>query len=598
MTLGPASPMAEDPSSPLGATPVGSGTRFALWSTTARVAAVRLFDGAGRPQRTERLEPLGEGLFVRTLAGVGPGALYKFVLDDRELPDPYARFLPDGVHGPARVEPVVSEGARRAFEALPFERWSIYELHVGAFTSEGTWDAARERLDGLVELGVTTIEVMPVAAFAGARGWGYDGVALFAPHPSYGSPEALRGFVAACHERGLAVILDVVYNHFGPAGNYLGAYAPEYFTSRHATMWGDAPDFAEPHLRRLVLANARYWLQEFEFDGLRLDATHAIVDDSPTHILSELASLAAGLSPRRILVAEDERNEPGLVTAQHLDAVWADDFHHALAVALTRERDGYYEAYEPCASGLARTIEQGWLYEGQVYPPSGCPRGCPATRLAASNLVYCVQNHDQVGNRPFGTRLHQDAGIEAYAAASVLLLFLPMIPLLFMGQEWAASSPFLYFTDHDAELGRAVTQGRRGEFRHFRGFADPELAAQIPDPQAESTFLRSRLDWTERTATPHARILALYKTLLALRARDLVLSSPSRARMACEARGALLVIRRWLGAEERVLLFNTGSEAVEAPVPVPIEDLLVASADVPSGRQIPPLCAVVVRRPR
>jgi maltooligosyltrehalose trehalohydrolase len=449
-------------------------------------------------------------------------------------------------------------------------------MHVGAFTPDGTWRAAGEHLDDLVRLGVNAIEVMPIAAFAGSRGWGYDGVALYAPFAPYGEPDDLRAFVSACHARGLAVVLDVVYNHFGPAGNYLGAYAPEYFTAEHQTPWGNAPDFTEPHLRRLVLDNARYWLEEFDFDGLRLDATHAIIDDSPLHVLAELASIAASLSPKRVLIAEDERNDPRLVTSHHLDAIWADDFHHVLHAITTSERDGYYGAYTADVTELARTIERGWRYEGEIYEPWRAPRGRSAVELDAGNLVYCVQNHDQIGNRAFGTRLHHEAGVDAHASAAMLLLFLPMVPLLFMGEEWAASAPFLYFTDFDAELGRAVTSGRREEFARFRAFADPELRAKIPDPQAPSTFESSRLKWEERTRAPHARVLALYQRMLALRSSDPVLSAPSRATMACETHGSLLVVRRWLGADDRVLLFNPG----RATAPIPLEMANVAEHDI------------------
>ena len=583
---------------PLGAIATGAGTRFAVWSTTARSVAVRLFAGADDAVRTEPLERGADGYFDRVLRDVGPGALYKFVLDGREVPDPYARFLPFGVHGPARVEPErpVRPGGARAFEAPSLERLVIYELHLGTFTPEGTWAGARAKLDALVHLGVGAVQVMPIAAFAGTRGWGYDGVALFAPFAPYGEPDDVRAFVAACHERGLAVFLDVVYNHFGPEGNYLRAYAPEYFTSKHATTWGDAPDFAEPHLRHLVLENARYWLGAFDFDGLRLDATHAIHDESPTPILADLARVAASFSPRRILIAEDERNDPRLVTSHHVDAVYADDFHHVVHALLTGERDGYYAAYEPSLAQLARTIDQGWLYDGQVYSPWKAPRGRPAPELPASRFVYSVQNHDQVGNRPLGTRLHHAASAEAHLAAAMLLLFLPMTPLLFMGEEWAASSPFLYFTEHEADLGAAVTRGRRAEFAGFEGFADPALRDRIPDPQALSTFERSRLDWSERARPPHAHVLDVYRRMLALRASDRVLSAPSRARTACEVRGSLLVVRRWVGPDERTLLFNPGSAPAPPPFPFAAEDLLLASTSLPSAGGVPARGALLVRR--
>jgi maltooligosyltrehalose trehalohydrolase len=577
----------------LGAVPVPDGTRFALWSPRAKSAAVRLFADGNRALRTEELVRGEDGVFAATLAGVSAGALYKFVLDGVELPDPYARFLPFGVHGPARVEP--RSGDVRIPDPPPLERLTIYELHVGTFTPEGTWAAARGKLDALVDLGVSAIEVMPIAAFAGTRGWGYDGVALFAPFAPYGEPEDVRAFVRACHERSLAVFLDVVYNHFGPAGNYLAAYAPAYFTSRHKTPWGDAPDFSEPRLRRLVLANARYWLGEFGFDGLRLDATDAIKDDSPTSILAALGAVAADLSPPRLVIAEDEQNDPALVSTHRLDAIWADDFHHVVHALMTSERDGYYAAFAPTVEELARTIAQGWRYEGETYALWNRPRGAPGPQLAARNFVYAVQNHDQIGNRPLGTRLHHVAGLDAHLAAATLLLFLPMTPLLFMGEEWAASTPFLYFTDHEEALGRAVTAGRSEAFAHFEGFADPKRRLDIPDPQARSTFERSRLAWEERTREPHARALALYKRMLALRASDPVLSTSSRACLACEPYGSCLIVRRWLGAEERTLLFNPFPVPAALPRPLERDDVLAASANLVSAAELPAHSALILR---
>ena len=311
----------------------------------------------------------------------------------------------------------------------------IYELHIGTFTHEGTYAAAADRLADLVDLGVTAIEVMPLSSFAGQRGWGYDGVAHFAPHAPYGTPEDLRMFIQRAHQLKLAVILDVVYNHFGPAGNYLSSYSPLYFSSKVKNGWGDAPNFEHPVVRRFVLDNALYWLGEFGFDGLRLDAAHAIVDLSPRHILRELADEVARLEPRRLLVAEDDRNDPALVTELGLDAIWADDFHHVVRVTMTGERDGYYGAYQPGVSAIAETIMNGWLYRGQIYPTRNEARGKPADVLPAHAFVYCIQNHDQIGNRAMGDRLTSVASLDAYCAASTLLMFLPMTPMLFQGQD-------------------------------------------------------------------------------------------------------------------------------------------------------------------
>jgi maltooligosyltrehalose trehalohydrolase len=526
------------------------GVELALFAQAER-CAVQVVDSELKVLAEYELAPLGNGYFRARLPELGEGALYFFMVDGRRLPDPHARYLPQGVHGPARVT--------RSFEpheplpGRPVEELVIYELHVGTFTPEGTFQSARERLPALVELGITCVELMPIAAFAGERGWGYDGVALFAPHASYGAPEDVRRFVERAHELGLSVLLDVVYNHFGPSGNYLSAYSPTYFSDHLHNAWGQAPNFEEPALRALVLDNARYWLQELGFDGLRLDATHAILDPSEQHVLAELATLAHGLTPRRHVFAEDERNAAELVTSVGLDGLWADDFHHQLKVTLTGDQAGYYANYRPSADDLARTIDEGWLYTGQKSPVSGEPRGTSAGALGAGAFVYCIQNHDQVGNRPFGDRPPSN---EAFRASSLLLLFLPMTPLLFMGQEWAATTPFQYFTDHEPELGRLVSEGRRREFAGFPDFADPERQKQIPDPQDEATFQRSKLRWSERDLPEHARTLALYRDALGLRRSDPVLARSSRRNLRARAVEGALVVERSLDDQRRALVMN------------------------------------------
>lgn len=549
-----------------GAEVAGAGTHFRALADAARVG-VRLYTADGTAAREHELEAKGDARFEGVVEGVGHGALYNFVLDGLELPDPYARFLPRGVHGPAMV--VESRHVwRQPRRARPPHEHVIYELHVGTFTEGGTYASARERLPELAELGVTTLELMPLAAFAGRHGWGYDGVALFAPHAPYGTPDDLREFIDRAHELGLSVLLDAVYNHFGPDGNYLSAYSRRYFTAEHRTPWGDAPDFARGPMRRYLLDNARYWLEEFRFDGLRLDATHQLFDPSPTHVLAELSVSLSDLDPKPYLVAEDERNEPALITQSGLDALWADDFHHQVHATASGERDGYYAAYEPGAAGVARCIRDGWLYQGEYSPATKAPRGAPAGGLDAAHFVYCLQNHDQIGNRALGERLHHLVSADAYLAASLLLLSLPMTPLLFMGQEWAVSSPFLYFTDHHAELGRAVSDGRRAEFAHFGAFGSGTREIEVPDPQAESTFTRSRLDWRERSAPEHARVLALYRAALELRRNDPVLSDPSRERLRADAHGAVLAVRRWSARGVRLILVNFGDEpAALASVP-------------------------------
>jgi maltooligosyltrehalose trehalohydrolase len=538
---------------PLGARVEAHGARFGVLAQAAR-CRIEIVSPSGELLHTESLEPSADGYFHGFIPGIGDGARYWVVVDDKRLPDPYARFLPDGVHGPAQV---VSSSYvfAHAPPTRPLAQQVIYELHLGTFTEAGTFEAARRRLPQLAALGITTIELMPIAAFAGERGWGYDGVALFAPHAAYGTPDQLRALIDAAHGLGLSVLLDVVYNHFGPSGNYLAAFSPRYFSESLHNAWGQAPDFAAPALRQLVLQNALYWLTEFQLDGLRLDATHAILDPTPKHVLRELAELAHRLEPPRLLIAEDERNQAELVSSVGLDALWADDFHHQLWVTLTGERAGYYAAFEPSAQGIADVINRGWLYAGQVNPVTGKPRGDSAAALSAESLVYCIQNHDQIGNRALGDRLPVG---EAFRGASLLLLFLPMTPLLFMGQEWGASSPFLYFTDHEPELGKLVSEGRRREFAGFPEFADPERQQQIPDPQAASTFEASKLRWSERELPEHAQMLELYRAAIALRRSDPVLSGADRSALVAQAGGGALVVQRWRGKQRRVLIMNFG----------------------------------------
>jgi maltooligosyltrehalose trehalohydrolase len=550
----------------LGAEVIEGGTRFTAFASQARGCQVRFLETDGSVRATHALQPGGDGFFAAEVRGVGHGALYDLLVDGKRLPDPYARFLPQGVHGPAMV--IAPQHVWRHGEGVtlaPSDR-IIYELHVGTFTPEGTYTAAARRLSELAELGVTVLEVMPVSSFSGRWGWGYDGVAHFAPHPAYGTPDDLRAFVDEAHGHGLAVILDVVYNHFGPAGNYLAAFSPEYFTKEIQNAWGDALDFRHPAVRRYVLDNARMWLTDFRFDGLRLDATHAVVDPSERHILQDLADLAHGLTPRKFVVAEDERNDPAVVRRLGVDAQWADDFHHAAHVTVTGERDGYYAGYAQGTGTIADTILRGWLYEGQVYPATGRARGKPATGVPAEALVYCLQNHDQIGNRAFGDRLPtmleaRGAGVEPARALAAVLLFLPMTPMLFMGEEWAASSPFQYFTDHDAELGKLISRGRREEFQKFKAFSDPAARGRIPDPQAEDTFQRSKLRWEERDAGVHASMLALYKALISLRRGDPVLRVGARERLEAQGRGNLLLARRWGNEGDRMLVANLGPEA-------------------------------------
>ncbi len=559
----------------LGAFADDQGTTFRVWSGRHTSCAVKLLDA----NLTVPLLSRGQGVFEARVASIGHGERYRFVLDGEELGDPYARWLPEGVDCPAAVYRS-SYRWKHEHVTRPLREHVIYELHVGTFTREGRYASAIAKLETLVELGITAIELLPVAAFGGNHGWGYDGVAHYAPHAAYGSPDELRAFVDAAHGLGLSVLLDVVYNHFGPAGNVLRAYG-DYFTQVRGP-WGEVLNFDNVWMRRYVAGNVRSWLADFKFDGLRFDAVHAISDAS---MVRECITTAREVLPGAILIAEDDRNDPALVEELGFDAIWADDFHHAIHVALTGEQDGYYAGYAPGAATIASSIAKGWLYEGQTFPTSEQPRGKPAPSLPAEAFVYCVQNHDQIGNRAIGERLSRLTSIEAARSAALVMLFLPMTPLLFQGQEWSASTPFLFFTDHARELGAAITKGRREEFGKFASFH-----GEVPDPQARATFERSQLDWEERARAPHAGTLALYRAALALRRRDPVLSKAGRDALTVESMGPVLIVRRWHGNASRVLVANFSERAVESPI---CGGQLIASSDFELP-MMPPWAAAVV----
>ncbi len=504
-----------------GADVVDDGVRYRTWAPRKGEVSAVIFDQPGAVVRDVRLTESSDGYFSGIDKEGRAGDLYKYRFDGHDRPDPASRFNPEGVHGPARViDPRDYEWQDARWRCPPLSELILYELHVGTFTMEGTFRAAIEKLDHLAELGVNAIELMPLADFPGARNWGYDGVLLYAPARAYGSPNELRGLVDAAHARGLAVILDVVYNHLGPDGNYLGTYSGDYFNLAHKTPWGDAFNFELGPVRQFFLENPEYWRREFHFDGFRLDATHAIPDSSPKHFLAEVAERVHSLGG--FVTIEDERNEPQMLLPPErggmgIDASWADDFHHVVRVMVTGTREGYYRAYGGTPEELAATLRDGWLLHGAARERSITKRPNECAELSPEQFVFCIMNHDQIGNEAFGRRLNERVSAATYRAVSALLCLVPYTPLLFMGQEWAASSPFQFFTDHEPELGRRITAGRREEFRGFKEFRDPETRAQIPDPQAESTFLRSKLRWEEVTAEAHCGTMRLYRELLRLR---------------------------------------------------------------------------------
>jgi malto-oligosyltrehalose trehalohydrolase len=567
---------------PFGAELADGRARFALWAPAARRVDLVLVGG---PQPGHvAMQPDGNGWFRATVDEANEQTHYAYRIDHHPLlPDPASRFNPDGVHGPSRlVDPRAYAWEDSDWRGRPWHEAVIYELHVGTFTAAGTFAAAIERLDHLVALGVTAVELMPVASFSGSRGWGYDGVLLFAPQASYGPPEDLKRLIDAAHARGLVMLLDVVYNHFGPDGNYLHLYAPQFFNPKHQTPWGAAVNFDGEDCRTVrdfFIDNALYWLDEYHFDGLRLDAIHAIADDSPRHIVDELAA-AVRAGPGRDrhvhLVLENELNQSRYLrrdTEGHTmvaSAQWNDDLHHAAHVLATGETDGYYADYaaEPLHQ-LGRALAEGFVFQGEASAyRGGKPRGEPSAHLPPPAFVDFLQTHDQVGNRAFGERLSHLAAEAPLRALAACVLLAPGVPMLFMGEEFAASAPFQYFCDFSGELARAVTEGRRAEFGRFARFADPAVRNRIPDPNNPQTFARSKLDWPQSVEPAHAAWLAFYRDLLAIRRERLLplLGRVGPGRHEIDAGGALRL--RWpVGAEGALyLLANLGERPVPAIV--------------------------------
>lgn len=502
---------------PFGARIEPGGVRFRLWAPDAPPALY--VHGRGE----FALERDAEGWAEAFVQGIGAGARYGYRVNGLTLPDPASRRQAEGVHGLSEViDPSAYSWSDGGWAGRAWEEAVIYELHVGTFTPEGTFAAAIGRLDDLVQLGITAIELMPVAQFPGERGWGYDGVLLFAPHAAYGRPEDLKALVEAAHMRGLMVFLDVVYNHFGPEGNYLHSYAKRFFTDRHHTPWGQAVNYDGAHagpVRDFVIHNALYWLDEFHFDGLRLDAVHAIIDDSAESVLEELARrVRASLPGRKVhLVLENDDNSAHLLGPKLFDAQWNDDIHHAFHRTLTGESGGYYTDYgpEPVAH-LARCLAEGFAYQGEPSEHrNGARRGEASAHLPPTAFVAFLQNHDQIGNRALGERIDHLAQEAAVRAVTSLLLLSPQIPLLFQGEEWGATSPFLYFCDLGPDLADAVREGRRREFPDFQ-------AEDIPDPLDPATFARSKLDWGERQGIPHGKRRQMVSDLLDVRRREIV----------------------------------------------------------------------------
>ncbi|HEX8068977.1 MAG TPA: malto-oligosyltrehalose trehalohydrolase [Pyrinomonadaceae bacterium] len=565
-----------------GARPQGDGgTRFRVWAPRARSLAVKLV-GADAPP-----VPLARGaddVFEAFVETVGAGADYFYLVDgERERPDPVSRWQPRGVHGPSRVvDPDAFAWSDQDWRGLPLKDFIVYELHAGTFTPEGTFESIIPKLEYLKQLGVTAVELMPVAEFPGARNWGYDGAHSYAPQSTYGGPAGLKKLVDACHRAGLAFVLDVVYNHLGPEGNYLGEYAP-VFSQSYRTPWGDAINFDgedSDGVRRYFIENALYWLTEYRVDALRLDAIHRIIDISPRHFLADLAAAfheqARRLGRRAYLIAESDLNDvrvinPPASCGYGVDAQWSDDFHHSLHAVLTGIDRGYFADFARVAD-LAKAISEGYVYTGQSSPFRRKRHGNSAAARPGEQFVVCVQNHDQIANGYWGERLAAHTTPDGQKLAAALLLCAPNVPMLFMGQEWGETAPFLYFTSHtDPDLAKGVREGRREEYASFVK-EEGETAATVggfADPQAEATFEHSKLVWARREESPHAELLRFYRDLIALRQSEPALSNCDRTRTEVafdEARRWLCVRRGDASGATALLVCNLDAESQTVPV--------------------------------
>jgi maltooligosyltrehalose trehalohydrolase len=559
-----------------------NSVRFTLWAPHASAALpprVRVCTGPARgdyPMQPAEAEP---GTYAALVPNVGAGADYVFVLDDdRELPDPVSRWQPNGVHGPSRVVDPEFEWKAQYWIGTPMDEIIAYELHVGTFTPEGTFAAIVPRLSELKELGIRAIELMPVAQFPGDRNWGYDGVFPYAVQNSYGGPIELKKLIDAAHEHRIGVILDVVYNHVGPEGNVLDEFGP-YFTDRYETPWGRTFNFDGPDsdaVRRYIVDNACYWVTEFQVDGLRLDAAHGMFDLGAVHILEEIAAAvharASELRKTIVVIAESDLNDPRLLRQPDdggygLDAQWSDDFHHAIHAAFTGESGGYYCDFGPVGL-IADALREPFVYDGRYSKFRRRSHGRPSTGLPSDHFVVAMQNHDQIGNRACGERLATLLTPAQLRIAAVLLLLSPYVPMLFMGEEYGETNPFQYFVSHgDEELVAAVRNGRRAEFAAFAEAAD------FPDPQADATYNRSKIDWSKRENGQSAQLLALHRDLLALR-RDEYLLRPDRAQIIVDdgASGWITILREpvddWADSQPSILtVYNCSGEPLDVPVP-------------------------------
>ena len=563
-----------------------AGTAFRVWAPERQRVELVLVDSGGRELQTVRLRRDSDGFFAEHIAGVSEGALYFYRIDDdpKNYPDPASNFQPRGVHGPSEVinhrEFAWTDGS---WPGVKIAGQVIYELHIGAFTPEGTWHAAIERLEHLRDVGITLVQVMPVAAFPGKFGWGYDGVHWFAPTQLYGRPDDMRAFVDLAHALGMGVVLDLVYNHFGPCGNYATKFSQHYFTEKHHTEWGDAINFDGPRsepVRDFVADNAAYWIREFHIDGLRLDAVQAILDDSQEHIVAQLTRTARKAAGDRTIVvySEDEMNRGEQVRPVNeggwgTDGILNDDFHHSCRVAATGHAEAYYADYAGTPQELISAIRHGHLYQGQWVPRRARHRGRPSGDIAAEHFVHFLQNHDQVANSARGQRTHSLTTTGRHRALTALLLLAPQTPMLFMGQEFAASNPFYYFADHEPDLAKLISAGRRAFMSMFPRLGSFENDFELADPSAETTFEQSKLNWNE--AQQHAQVVRLHRDLIQLRKTDPVFSQQDRSAVEGSVIGTEALLLRFFGkggkvGDDRLLIFNLGRDIDWQPVAEPL----------------------------
>lgn len=564
--------------------PVGTeiqegGVHFRVWAPRANRVEVGLEGGPGAGT-VATLAPEADGWHAALVPGAAAGTRYRFRLDgDGPYPDPASRSQPEGPHGPSEVVDPAYPWTDDGWRGVEARGQVLYELHVGTFTPEGTWAAAARRLPDLARLGVTCLELMPVAEFPGRFGWGYDGVDLFAPTRLYGRPEDFRRFVDEAHRLGLGVLLDVVYNHFGPDGCYLRAFSPDWFSDRYVNEWGDPVNFDGPGsdaVRAHVLANAAYWVEEFHVDGFRVDATQQTWDASPEHVCAALARVARERAPHRRLyvVAENEPQEtryvrPAAEGGYGYDAVWADDVHHSAVVALTGRQEAYYTDYHGAPQEFVSAAKRGHLYQGQWYAWQKQRRGTPTTGLPAHAFVAFLENHDQVANSARGERLHRRTSPGRWRAATALLLLGPWTPLLFQGQEFSSSRPFRYFADHEPDLAAKVREGRAAFLSQFRSLATPEMRERLEDPGAVATWADCKLDWAERER--HVEAVRLHADLLRLRREDPAFRAHGEAGFDGAVLGPEAFALRWFHPEgDRLLLVNFGRDLRLHVAPEPL----------------------------